>query len=952
MDRRFPGFGPERPADAAAVSRDRDAALGPDRVVEARHALLIGNGAYRQAALRNPRRDVRLVGAALEQLGFAVTRLEDGDLAALHDALATFVATLRDSGPDTVALVYFAGHGVQADGVNYLIPAHADIPGPRDLGTRALALDKVVAMLAGSPRRANILVLDACRDRASGDDAGPRHGFSGGLASLALPPAGMLVAYSTAAGMAADDGRGAHSPYATALVEVLPGLLEPGRKVHDIFVEAAERVRAATGGRQSPALFLQGGLPALTLAPEDASRRARYDPRGRARALTVASLTGAGLLTALLAGFAVLVWTQMAPIDRRAWMAKAGLAAPPGAGLSCAAPPETGPVDRFGLSPADWCGLMPAELHRKAQGRDDLPGAIAAGVAAGDPGALFLQAMEAARQDPSLPGPLAESVAFDLDRASRNGVAVAAIFWDELARRQILLPRPDLLDAAARDGHVLSQARLAVAAVERGDVATGVAALESLRARDPTGFVPHLLALVLAGTVSPRADVDLGRSDALTREAARKGYLPAIDRLLGLQADGTLDLAPEETAAMMQRLFEAGREEGLWWEVDRLLETGSPESDRAALALLRGMMVAFPGGDAAWQFARLATQGIGGPVAAGELAQAVDLAISAGSPLARTLRGELRMGLVTGPDRLPLLPIDPAGALADLQASLALTGDPRALQLLARYHLLGVGGTPDPQAALPFLRMALAGPEEAPSGAIHLQAAVARMAALAGSHSPADIDLGDPTAPVTVTILFDPACPACQGADHAADLGALADWLRATYVRAGFVRLDLRPVAPGPAPSEALQRLTCAGTPQDAAALQRLFAPSAAAIAGEVSCPGDAGTDQVAQANRDRLALMRSEVFARDAAIAPDDLPDSAGDPGAAAARPRDVPPVVVVNGWIVPSPDHDRVEATVFRLLSPARQVRALAEGALGCRHVLATADPDEGESLLCLNP
>ena len=462
MERRFPGFGPARPADDRAEGPFRsstpansDASTptnsdASDPGPEARHALLIGNGAYHEAPLRNPIRDIRLVGAALSQLGFAVTMIEDGDLATLRGAVTDFVARLGTSDPGTVALFYFAGHGVQADGVNYLIPADAAIPEPRLLAARALALDDIVAMLSVSARKANILVLDACRDAGPAGGSTGWRGFSGGLASLTLPPAGMLVAYSTAAGMTANDGKGANSPYATALVETLPQLLEPGRRAHDIFVETAERVRDATNGRQAPALFLQGGLPALTLAPEDADRRAAYDPWGPARARRVALLTGGVLFVTLFAVFAGLIWAFTEPIDKRRLLSLAGLADPPGSGLSCTDLAAVAGPDPYGLGAADWCGLMPADLYRKARASDHLDGAIAAGVEAGDPRALFLRAMVAAERFPALPGSMAQSVAFDLDRAARNGLAIAAMHWDELAMRRILPPRLDLLEVRGR----------------------------------------------------------------------------------------------------------------------------------------------------------------------------------------------------------------------------------------------------------------------------------------------------------------------------------------------------------------------------------------------------------------------------------------------------------------------------------------------------------------------
>jgi TPR repeat protein len=933
MDRRFPGFGQARPGDDPPREGLLDplpaVASAPDRAsAEPRSALLIGNAAYGRAALRNPVRDVRLVGTALTQLGFTVTRTEDSDLATLHNAIADFVDSLEQSGPNTVALFYFAGHGVQADGVNYLIPVQADIRGKQDLRTQALALDDVVAMLSRSPRRANILVIDACRDDTLTQSASGQVGFSGGLASLSLPPAGMLVAYSTAAGKAANDGKGANSPYALALVETLPWMLEPGRRVHDILIETAEKVRDATGGRQSPALFLQGGLPALTLAPEDAGRRASYDPWGPARARKVALKAGLGITGLLLALLIALIWTRMQPIDKRAILALAGLADPPGIGLSCQGKPDAGRTDSYGLTAFDWCRLMPQDLHEKAMRTDGLASAIEAGLQSGDPKALFLRAFEADRDDPGLPGGAAAEVAFDLERTARSGLAISAILWDELASRQILPPRLDMLEDAARDGHILSDAKIAIIQVERGDTLGGVARLEALRLQDPTGFAAYLLALAYSGLISSQASVDLSRSRELVREAALKGYLPAINRLLGLQQDHALALSQSETAMLMARLRSAGREEGYWWDFDRLRLSGAAKDDSAALALLREMMVRFPKGDAAIQFARMAVQGIGGVVPADELLQALDQAIRAQSPEARTLRGEIRMGLLKGKDDLPILPIDPDGALSDLQSSHDLTGDPKALLLLARYYLLGVGGTPNPQAAEAVLRKALDDPSGAASTVWHLLASIRRMAALSENQSPLDVGMGPAQAPIRVTVLFDPDCPDCTAPGR---LGRIVKWLRATYVQHGFVHLDLRPVSLASPASPALQAFACSNDRHKESVITRLFDLSNTAQPDAEPCTDALDADLIQHRNDERLTLLRSDVFAQDAAIAPRDLPGltpAQSPPGTGTTLPA-----VVINGWLLSSLDVESLEITLYNLLSPAAQIRLRSDAERSCQ-------------------
>ena len=240
-------------------------------------ALLVGNALYVQGALGNPVNDVRLVGSTLRRLGFAVTILENADKATFHGAVVDFCTRLEQAGAASVALFYYAGHGIQHDGTNYLLPVNANIPSSRHLAVGALRVDEIVAELARMPRTANVIVLDACRNNPLPGMAVSSRDVTQGLAALKLPAEGMLVVYSTAAGEVAEDGNSDRSPYATALVEVLPGLLERGRRIHDVFVEAADRVREATSGKQKPALYMHGSLPPLVAAERREARREVVD---------------------------------------------------------------------------------------------------------------------------------------------------------------------------------------------------------------------------------------------------------------------------------------------------------------------------------------------------------------------------------------------------------------------------------------------------------------------------------------------------------------------------------------------------------------------------------------------------------------------------------------------------------------------------------------------------
>ena len=257
---------------ATPISNEDAGAAESASIGEPRLALLVGNDSYAQAALRNPVNDVRLIGKTLEALGFEVTRLENVDKATFHSAVIDFSARLEAAGSEAVAFFAFAGHGIQNDGTNYLLPVKADIPTSRHLAAGAMKLDDIVEELTRTPRKANVVVLDACRNNPLPKMRAVSRDVTRGLATLRMPDDGMMVAYSTAAGAVAEDGDERNSPYTLALVEALPGLLQPDRRIHDVFVEAAVRVREATEGRQNPALYLAGALPALVVTETDRAR--------------------------------------------------------------------------------------------------------------------------------------------------------------------------------------------------------------------------------------------------------------------------------------------------------------------------------------------------------------------------------------------------------------------------------------------------------------------------------------------------------------------------------------------------------------------------------------------------------------------------------------------------------------------------------------------------------
>ena len=231
---------------AALPSIDTSAA----EVTGARIALVVGNGTYEGGlgALRNPVNDARLMAETLRGVGFAVRLVEDADEQALEDAVVAFGGDLRRSGNGGVALFYYAGHGVQASGANYLIPVDAQVDSERHLKTRTVPATLVLEEMEDAPTALNIVVLDACRNNpyaASGRNVGR----SRGLARMDTPSGSFFLAYSAAAGQVADDGDGMNSVYTGALAAAMA---QPGLELEEVFKQAGRTVRTQTGGSQVP----------------------------------------------------------------------------------------------------------------------------------------------------------------------------------------------------------------------------------------------------------------------------------------------------------------------------------------------------------------------------------------------------------------------------------------------------------------------------------------------------------------------------------------------------------------------------------------------------------------------------------------------------------------------------------------------------------------------------
>ena len=241
-----------------------------------RVALVIGNAVYAHAPrLVNPLNDIADIGAALERLGFAVTRLENADYAALRRGLLEFT---RAASASEIAVVFYAGHGIEVEQRNFLVPVDARLASDRDIEYEAVPLE-LVSRAVERARWLRVVILDACRENpfaASMQRAGATRSIGRGLARVE-PSGETLVAYAAKEGTVASDGEGRNSPYSAALLKHLE---EPGLEVGLMFRKVRDAVLAATGGVQEP--FVYGSLSSkgvyLASAPASAAASAAGAP--------------------------------------------------------------------------------------------------------------------------------------------------------------------------------------------------------------------------------------------------------------------------------------------------------------------------------------------------------------------------------------------------------------------------------------------------------------------------------------------------------------------------------------------------------------------------------------------------------------------------------------------------------------------------------------------------
>ena len=222
---------------AVAVPTEAQASDNEHRV-----ALVIGNSAYPGAPLANPVHDAQAMAARLREVHFDVIALENGTQNSMRQAIVEFSNKLNK---DTVSLFYYAGHGMQVNGHNYLIPIDATISTEQTAPVTNIDVDVVISQMSMAKSRVNLVILDACRDNPFERRFRSQ---SGGLASIDAP-SGTLIAYATAPGKVANDGDTGNGLYTSELIRAID---QPGIKVEDVFKRVRIRVMDRSNDYQTP----------------------------------------------------------------------------------------------------------------------------------------------------------------------------------------------------------------------------------------------------------------------------------------------------------------------------------------------------------------------------------------------------------------------------------------------------------------------------------------------------------------------------------------------------------------------------------------------------------------------------------------------------------------------------------------------------------------------------
>ncbi|MGJ4926190.1 caspase family protein [Bradyrhizobium sp. HKCCYLS2038] len=241
-----------------------------------RVALIIGNSTYKTVArLSNPANDAKLVGDMFRSAGFERVDVKlDLGVQEMRRTLREFGARAREA---EVAVIYYAGHGIELDGVNYLIPTDASLEADSDVLDEAIALERVLFAIEPA-RQLRLVVLDACRDNPFAKTmkrSVASRSIGRGLAKVEPQSPNTMIAFSAKAGSTAADGDASNSPFATALVTHLP---KPGLDLRRAFGFVRDDVLKATGYRQEPYVYGSLGGNDVALVPAAPAATAAMDP--------------------------------------------------------------------------------------------------------------------------------------------------------------------------------------------------------------------------------------------------------------------------------------------------------------------------------------------------------------------------------------------------------------------------------------------------------------------------------------------------------------------------------------------------------------------------------------------------------------------------------------------------------------------------------------------------
>ena len=201
-----------------------------------RLALVIGNSNYQHTSpLRNPANDADLIGSKLSEIGFDVLTSKDTSLSATRQVISEFAGKIRDIGDDGIVLFYYAGHGIQYNGKNFIVPVDANLQSDTDIILQGVDTSFILKIIELSGAKTNIVVLDACRNNPF---PAVSRSVTKGLARMDSP-SGSFIAYSTAPGAVALDGTGKNSPYTTALAEFIT---DPDLTLEAVFKKVRRKV--------------------------------------------------------------------------------------------------------------------------------------------------------------------------------------------------------------------------------------------------------------------------------------------------------------------------------------------------------------------------------------------------------------------------------------------------------------------------------------------------------------------------------------------------------------------------------------------------------------------------------------------------------------------------------------------------------------------------------------